>query len=84
MLKLLAALAASGEVSAAQAFKGFHRLVDQLDDLALDMPGLQAAFHTLCADAVAAGAPPLPCHPLHVPRDTLQACIVYCLGPGVM
>lgn len=52
---LLPALAAAGDVSAMQVFKGFHRLVVQLDDLALDMPHLQASFRTLRADAVAAG-----------------------------
>lgn len=58
MLVLLSALATAGDVSSLQTFKGFQRLVDQLDDLALDMPQLQASFHTLCADAVAAGTHP--------------------------
>jgi MA3 domain len=55
MMSLLAALTKTAEVSSLQVVKGFQRLVDQLDDLALDVPGLQASFHTLCADAVAAG-----------------------------
>eukprot|EP00892_Ulva_mutabilis_P003777 jgi/Ulvmu1/1771/UM118_0010.1 len=55
MVELLAVLAARGEVSALQLYKGFQRVVDQLDDLALDTPGLHAAYHDFYAACVARG-----------------------------
>lgn len=55
MVELLARLAATGEISSLQMYKGFQRVVDQLDDLALDLPGLHAAFHDLYAACVARG-----------------------------
>lgn len=54
-MELLAKLAATGEVSTLQMYKGFQRVVDQLDDLALDTPGLHAAYHDFYAACVAHG-----------------------------
>lgn len=54
-MELLAKLAATGEVSTLQMYKGFQRVVDQLDDLALDLPGLHDAYHDVYAACVARG-----------------------------
>ena len=55
MLDLLAALAASGEVSATQAARGADRFVAALDDLVLDCPPARAAAGRLAAGLAARG-----------------------------
>jgi programmed cell death protein 4 len=54
-LRLLAALAAAGDVSPNQAAKGFRRAAEALADLELDAPGAGAAFAKAAAAAEAEG-----------------------------
>ncbi len=55
MLDLLAALAASGEVSTTQAARGAARFAAALDDLVLDCPPARAAAGRLAAGLAARG-----------------------------
>lgn len=55
LVTLLAQLSASAEISSFQVYKGFQRVVDQLDDLALDNPSLHENFRRVYADCVARG-----------------------------
>ncbi|KAE9602670.1 hypothetical protein Lal_00049817 [Lupinus albus] len=55
MLKLLKEAAEEGLVSSSQMVKGFSRLADGLDDLALDIPSAKALFQSLVPKAISEG-----------------------------
>ena len=49
------ALASTMEVTPSEMTKGFRRMADSVEDLSLDVPGVQDKFHTLQARARAEG-----------------------------
>lgn len=55
MLKLLKEAAEEGLISSSQMTKGFSRLVESLDDLALDIPSAKALFNSLVPKAISEG-----------------------------
>ncbi|KAI9108884.1 hypothetical protein K1719_020189 [Acacia pycnantha] len=55
MLKLLREAAEEGLISSSQMVKGFSRLVEGLDDLALDIPSAKTLFHSLVPRAISEG-----------------------------
>ncbi|KHN14073.1 Programmed cell death protein 4 [Glycine soja] len=55
MLKLLKEAAEEGLVSSSQMVKGFSRLAESLDDLALDIPSAKALFQSFVPKAISEG-----------------------------
>lgn len=55
MLKLLKEAAEEGLISSSQMMKGFARLADSLDDLALDIPSAKTLFKLLVPKAISEG-----------------------------
>lgn len=55
ILKLLKEAAEEGLISSSQMVKGFSRLADSLDDLALDIPSAKTLFQSLVPKAVSEG-----------------------------
>ncbi|XP_027335580.1 uncharacterized protein LOC113849693 isoform X1 [Abrus precatorius] len=55
MLKLLKEAAEEGLVSSSQMVKGFSRLAESLDDLALDIPSAKSLFQTFVPKAISEG-----------------------------
>lgn len=53
--KLLMEAAEEGLISSSQMFKGFARLEESLDDLALDIPSAKALFQSLVPEAISQG-----------------------------
>ncbi|KAK7330581.1 hypothetical protein VNO77_24777 [Canavalia gladiata] len=55
MLKLLKEAAEEGLISSSQMVKGFSRLAESLDDLALDIPSAKALFQSFVPKAISEG-----------------------------
>ena len=55
MLKLLKEAAEEGLISSSQMVKGFSRLAEALDDLALDIPSAKSLFQSLVPKAISEG-----------------------------
>ncbi|WCJ36186.1 MA3 domain-containing protein [Euphorbia peplus] len=55
VLKLLKEASEEGLISSSQMVKGFARLAESLDDLALDIPSAKALFQTLVPKAISEG-----------------------------
>ncbi|CAM8932238.1 unnamed protein product [Rhodiola kirilowii] len=55
ILKLLIEAAEEGLISSSQMFKGFARLEESLDDLALDIPSAKTLFLSLVSKAISEG-----------------------------
>ncbi|KAJ6882404.1 hypothetical protein NC651_028868 [Populus alba x Populus x berolinensis] len=55
ILKLLKEASEEGLISSSQMAKGFARLAESLDDLALDIPSAKSLFHSLIPKAIAEG-----------------------------
>ncbi|GAV62559.1 MA3 domain-containing protein [Cephalotus follicularis] len=55
ILKLLKEAAEEGLISSSQMVKGFARLADSLDDLALDIPSAKSLFQSLVPKAISEG-----------------------------
>ncbi|KAL1203971.1 MA3 DOMAIN-CONTAINING TRANSLATION REGULATORY FACTOR 1 [Cardamine amara subsp. amara] len=55
ILKLLSEAAEEGLISSSQMVKGFHRVAESLDDLALDIPSAKKLFDSIVPKAISGG-----------------------------